>query len=749
MSQCGVRTRSSPAAWVILTAVLVGVLYPALVLHRVVAPEVSLRGQAPWRAQWGPFPSPPPEQVRAATELGTRLSLLERDLLGLAVWNPWVGGGRPGWLASAREGGAPLPVLAVLLARPGHGWTGLIAFQVTAAFLSCLWMLRRFQLEPWPAAIGAMCYALAGPVASHWLDWQGSALALGPLAVAVAAGATRRGLARSLARWALVLTVLGLCGPSVAPFVALAGAVAILQGGGRTPVSRELVALLLGGVVAVATLAPRAWLLAVGREPGAPVLSGSTEPHLAGLARVVLPPPQLDPAAPPAAQRAADGRGFVGVGVLLLAAIGLLAGPARPRAIWGGALLVALGASLAPDAWLRGVGLAHRPLGIVALAAATLAAFGVGRLLRGLDEPSRSPVALALAGLLLWSLLPVAARHIPYATPSEAALPVPLPPAGSPGDGRIVGLLGCLPPDVGAAAGFPDVRASFFDGEPRYAALLGAGPAGTISVSRALAPSSALLGIRTLVEPLPVRVVSGEAFSRVEIADVVGTGDAGGLRRYPLHLEAGACRLGLPAWVGVTGGPWLQMGHQLVALAGDPALDAESDQWRWFAVPVVTGSTTAQLVLAAGAPPVLPVALDHSGLRLVSEGGGARVWDNEQSSGLASLTWPAGDGHPRTDRCPGAVAIRDATTDRLLLDVTASGPCTVLVQVKYRPALWQARVDGQAAQVLPCAEVWSCVPVARGASRIELSARLPWAVKALALSGLLAMAGLAWVGRKT
>ncbi|MCU0292456.1 MAG: hypothetical protein MUF10_10800 [Thermoanaerobaculaceae bacterium] len=743
------RTRSSPAAWVILTTVLVGVLYPALVLHRVVAPEASLRGQAPWRAQWGPFPSPPPEQVRAATELGTRLSLLERDLVGLAVWNPWVGGGRPGWLASAREGGAPLPLLAVLLARPGHAWTGLIALQVTASFLSCLWMLRRFHLEPWPAAIGAMCYALSGPVASHWLDWQGSALALGPLAVAVAAGAARRGLAHSLARWALVLAVLGLCGPSVAPFVALAAAVAVLRGDGRAPASRALVALLLGGTVAGAVLAPRAWLLAVGREPGAPVLSGSTEPRLAGLARVVLPPPQLDPAAPPAAQRAADGRGFVGLGALALAAIGLLAGPVRPRAIWGGALLVALGASLAPDAWLRGVGLAQRPLGIVALAAATLTAFGVGRLLRGLDEPSRSPVALALAGLLLWSLLPVAARHIPYATPSEAALPAPLPPASSPADGRIVGLLGCLPPDVGAAAGLPDVRASFFDGEPRYAALLGAGSGGTISVTRALAPSAALLGIRTLVEPLPVRVVSGEAFSRVEIADVIGSGDAAGLRRYTLRLDAGACRLGLPTWCELTGGPWLQIGRQLVALAADPALAAESDQWRWFGVPVVTGPTAAELVLAAGAPSVLPVALDHSGLRLISEAGGARVWAWEQASAFASLTWPPGDTQPRADRCPGAVAIREAATDRLAFDVTASGPCTVLVQVKYRPALWQARVNGQAAQVLPCAEVWSCVPVSRGASTLELSARLPWVVKALALSGLLAIAGLAWVGRKT
>lgn len=93
--------------------------------------------------------------------------------------------------------------------------------------------------------------------------------------------------------------------------------------------------------------------------------------------------------------------------------------------------------------------------------------------------------------------------------------------------------------------------------------------------------------------------------------------------------------------------------------------------------------------------------------------------------------------------------ILEAATDRLTLDVATSGPCTVLVQVKYRPALWQARVNGQPAQVLPCAEVWCCVPVSRGAAKIELSATVPLAVKALALGGLLAVVGLAWVGRKT
>ncbi|HPS79645.1 MAG TPA: hypothetical protein PLS53_15920 [Thermoanaerobaculaceae bacterium] len=739
---------STPAAWVILTALLAGVLYPALALHHVVAPEASLRGQAPWRVQWGPFPSPAPEQVRAATELGSRLTLLGHGLSGLAVWNPGIGGGRPGWLASPREGGAPLPLLAVLLARSGHAWTGLVAIEIAAAFLACAWMLRRMQVEPCSAAVGALCYALSGPVASHLLDWQGSALALGPLAIAAAIGGCERGFSRSLARWAVVLAVVVSCGPPAAPFVALAAVVAVWQERWARS-SRALAMLLLGGIVAVAVLTPRWWLAVVGREAGAPAVSPTPEPRLPGLASLALEPQPLDPAAPPAAQPASDGRGFIGLGPLLLAAIGLGFSTSRLRAAWAGALLVALGMVLAPDAWLGKIGFSHRPLGLVTLGIATLAALGVQRLLGGMKEPRRSLAALAVAGLLAWSLLPVAARHVPYATAAEAALPVPLSPAASPASPRAVGLLGCLPPDLGAAAGLQDARAGFFDGETRYTTLLGAGPGGAVSISRALTPAFALLGVRTLIEPLPARVVSGEIFSRVEIVDIVGAGDASGMRHYPLNLYPGACRLGLPAPLGLKERPWLRIGHALPQLQTDPALSNETDAWSWFALPTIGTQVRSELVLAAGAPEALSVALDQSGLRLVSESAGMRVWDWERSVPFASLAWPLGDARAATELCPGVVKVREASADRLVLDVANSDSCSVQVQVKHRPRLWQAKVDGQTAQLLPCAEVWSCVPVRRGAATLELAASLPWTVKALSMAGLSLIIGLAWVGRKT
>ncbi len=93
-----------------LLVILVLTFYPALMLGRRVAPEASLRSVPPWRHEWGPSPDPPPRVLAAATQLGPRLAVIARDGDTPALWDPWIGGGRPGWLSSAREGGAPLTV---------------------------------------------------------------------------------------------------------------------------------------------------------------------------------------------------------------------------------------------------------------------------------------------------------------------------------------------------------------------------------------------------------------------------------------------------------------------------------------------------------------------------------------------------------------------------------------------------------------------------------------------------------------
>lgn len=740
------RSRPSAAIWLVLLVLLVGMLYPVAVLRRVVAPEVSLRGQAPWRVQWGPFPAPQPEQVRAASELGARLSLLERDARGIAIWNPWVGGGRAGWMASAREGGSPLPLLAVALARQGMAWTGLVALQLAVGFLSCAWMLRRLSLGPWPSALGGLCYALAGPTAVHWLDWQGSAMTLGPLAVALALG-PRTTQPRAAIRWATIFTVLGFAGPPALPFVALAVAAAAVQASPRE-LPRQLVPVAAAALVAAALLAPRLWLAAAGREPGAQMQPPSIEAPLPSLRALASRPSPFDPAGPQGTQQRADSRGYLGAVTLLLAAVGLLSAPSRQRGLWGGALLACLALAWAPTTWLVRAGMGLRPLGVMALSAAALAAFGLELLGRGIEQRRRVLIGAPAVALVAWSMLPIAARHVPYSSRAEATLPVPLPPAASVATPRVVGLFGCLPPDLGAAAGLPDVRAGFLEGEPRYAGLLPGGPGGSVSASRALSPGMAALGVGTLLEPLPLRVVSSEIFSRIEVDDgPTAPGPAGTLLRR-LELHPGTCRLGVPAAVEILSAPTLRLGSRSVLLRADETLAAESAEWRWFALPALGAPASVALSVGDRGPATIPLAIDRTGLRQVSEGGGVRVWSTERAVPFASLTWPAGEPRPSSAACPGSATVEHATSERVDVTASSAGSCSLLVQVKYRPALWRATVNGQPAQTLPCAEVWTCVPVPAGESTVELRAAVPWPVRALFSGGLVALAALAWVGRK-
>ncbi|HPC82133.1 MAG TPA: hypothetical protein P5234_01605 [Thermoanaerobaculaceae bacterium] len=740
------RSRPSAAIWLVLLILLAGMLYPALVLRRVVAPEASLRGQAPWRVQWGPFPAPRPEQVRAATELGARLRLLERGMGEVAVWNPWIGGGRAGWLASPREAGSPLPLLAVALARAGRAWTGLLALQLAVAYLSCAWMLRRLGLGPWPAAIGALAYALAGPVASHWLDWHGSALALGPLIIALVLPSAGS-IARSAACWAGALALVGATGSSAVGFAAVALAAATLgEPAGRLP--RRLAAAILGALVAAAFLAPRIWLAAVGREEAAPLRAAAVEPPLPGLRALALAPAPVDPAGPAGDQRDTDGRGYLGLATIVLAGLGLGTAPLRQRGLWGGALVVGLALAWAPAAWLERVGITQRPLGVVALAAATLAAFGLERVGRGLEPGRHVLVGAPAAALVLWSLLPVAARQVPFATPEDGELPPPLAAAGSVAEPRVLGLFGCLPPDIGAASGLADVRGAFFEGEPRYAALVDPGPGGVHSASRALTPRIAALGVGTLLEPLPLRVVSGEVFSRIEVAEVPLRAAGDGTFRGSLELPSGTSRIGVPTGAALAGSPTLRSGSRGAELVPDQALAAESNDWRWFALPRLAGGAGLELALAAGGPALVPVAVDRSGLRLASEGSGVRVWSWDAGAPFAALRSPAAGAGGDATPCPGRVEIREAHAERVTVAVHGSGSCSLLVQVKHRPALWQATVDGQRAQTFRCAEVWTCVPVAAGDSLVELRAAVPWPLAALSAAAAIAAAALTWVGRK-
>jgi hypothetical protein len=752
----------------IVVALLLTVLYPALFLGYRVAPEASLKSEAPWRAQWGPYPNPSTVAVEAATHLGPRLAAIARDGLRVALWDPWIGGGRPGWLSSAPEGRAPLPLAAALVARHGWTWTALVALEIVLSFAGSWWVIRALGAASWPAAIGATAYALSGPVAGHWLDWQGSALALGPLVLLPALAGRPATSARRIAAWtgALLLVLAG--GPPAAPFVALAAATTIFSRALLGKPTRWAMPL-AATAIALAIAIPSFWLQRAGREPGAPAPRAQAGAAVEGFAALVAPPPR----AKVTATNPQPAVAYLGPIALILATLGgvTLKGPAR--GFWLGTLAVCAAVAYASPGLLLRLGSPQRPLGVLALVVAVLAAHGASIPCRkaapgGLENV----VGAAIWLLLVISLLPPAARRLPFATPDDSELASPIDPGPVTSTTRMVAVLGMLPPDVSATLGLADVRAASFEGEPRYAAQLGAGRGGELTVSRTLDRRTARLGARWVFEPLPLRVVSGELFARVEVADLSldEQKSLDGLRRARVAVPPGACRLGLPA-ASELSNVWIERPGHRSQLDPDAALAPESDAWRWFALPPgwPPGGSTVAVAGAAPASAARSVAWDTSGLRLVSEEHGTRLWEWDRARPLAFLA--AGlqrEGGPGSDEdravtvpaerlaalrplaAGGGGRLQVAGTSPALVDlgVATSAPALVVVQVKYRPALWRATVDANPVSIERVDSVWTGIAVPAGVSHVVLRARLPLSVWLLACGGVLALSALTFPWRR-
>jgi hypothetical protein len=329
-----------------------------------------------------------------------------------------------------------------------------------------------------------------------------------------------------------------------------------------------------------------------------------------------------------------------------------------------------------------------------------------------------------------------------------------------------------LPPDIGATLGLADVRAASFPREPRYAALLGAGRGGELPVSRALDPRTARLSARWLLEPLPLRVVSGELFAHVEPVELRARPERSldGLRRFRTTVPAWACRLGLPADA-TPAALWLEDPGRQSQLEPDRALAAESDAWRWFAVPPgwPPGTATLAMSLRPGDRGPESAAWDASGLRLAREERGVRIWEWDLARPLAFLATGVqaenGDApaqgtavvvpHERLPALRPLIGVSGSRVDvvasgarRVETKVEAAQPGLLVIQIKHRPALWRATVNGMPAATERVDYVWTGIAVPAGVSRVILRARLPLGIWLPACVGLVALAALAWPRRK-
>ncbi len=769
--------RHSPAALpALLVAVLLPLFYPALVLERRLAPEAALHSLAPWRSLLGPYPKASPLTLESATLLGPRLAALAREPASTALWNPWIGGGRGGWLASAREGGTPLVLAAACLARPGWGWTALLALTVGLALVGAYWLIRLLGFPPAAAAVGAAAYALSGAASSTWLTADGAAVALGPLLLVPLLHPTWSA-ARRAGAGAAALTLLLYCGPHAVQFAALAAA-SLVASPARKPRSlrRWVLPPLLAVTLAAAMFIPRLWVFAATREPGMPLEASPPQPA-AGLRAIVVPFPYGDPntaaLAPsppsPALLRGAQAA-FIGTAVLLLAALGAARPfPTANRPFWVTVTVTAGLFAHLPDGPPSTLDLGHRPFAAAALGCAVLAAAGSHIVTRRIAPgPARAWLAAALVGVVVLRLLPVAAHGLPFTPATPAMLEQPADPKFSAnGSVRLVAFGATLPPDSAAAFSLADLRAASLAAEPRYAALLRPREDGTLGFERVLDPALARLGARLLVEPSQLHVISAEVFSRT-----VATPS----RRLPppqpgqaavtAFVPAGAVRLALPAGTTVAARVSLMRGKSQLDLTPDPALAVESDAWNWFLLPDGVSAGEIRLLVEPAAALADKEALlwDTSGLLLLGEQGGSRTWLATQARPFAFAARALaaeGDTVPSdvlavqvpSDRMPALAAavpaeaprvqVVDVSPTRVAVWVQSHAPRLLVVMVKHRPMLWRARVDGQPAATEPVDGVWTGLVIPAGTSHVELRARLPWWVMLTAGAGAVGTTALA------
>jgi hypothetical protein len=94
------------------------------------------------------------------------------------------------------------------------------------------------------------------------------------------------------------------------------------------------------------------------------------------------------------------------------------------------------------------------------------------------------------------------------------------------------------------------------------------------------------------------------------------------------------------------------------------------------------------------------------------------------------------------------VEVAASAPAKLDLKVDSPQAGLLVIQIKHRPALWRATVNGKRVASERVDFVWTGIPVPAGASRVVLRARLPFTIWFPACAGLLALVALAWPRRE-
>lgn len=697
-----------------LLIVVLVLFYPALFLGQVLAPQAALWSVPPWSELGGPNPSSGEPTNRLAFSLAPRLALVQREGWTVAFWNPFVGAGRVGWLAVGADGYAPLPVLAALSAREPHHFTALAFMSVVLAFSGAFRLARRF-FSPWASAVSALAYALSGPVASSLLDVPGTVAAVIPWLLVFSLELPRW---RGIAGTAAAVAVLALTGGYGIPWLPVPLALAAFRRQERAAAAASA----FGAVALGLALAFPGLFLAFygGETPGLWWLEGRPVPSAAFRDLVTLG------AGPGLGERPWV---FMGWPAVLLAAAGLARGSqARPLA--AGLLTAGVGAAFLPAGVLPALLASFRPTVALALGLALLAGAGADGILERTPLSWKTVTAGTLGVAVLLRALPAAALWLPWQGLERAKIPRESPALGAPSEDLVLPLVTLFPPDSAVMAGIADVRSRGLAGEPEFRRLLAPGPGGSLHFSRVSDRFLAHLGVRWVLEPQELKLVSGELFSRLVLAESRAVEG-----RFPVAVPAFATRLGLKTPV-----PpsllQLQQGPEKWVLPRDSALAEEAEGWWWWSVPPEVKAGKAVLLLdleTSRKLPRLQLAWDCSGWELYREAGGVRLWQQRWFLPRASWAFDAALEPPRVSEHQGS---------RMVVEARTPSENTLVLRLKFRPNIQRALLDGRPVPLQAGPFPWSAVLVPAGSHRVEVEVSLPWPVWLLPVSSVLALVGL-------
>jgi hypothetical protein len=138
--------------------------FPTLFMGRIASPNDVFYNWEPWKSVMRPIDVQNSLINDPPTAYYTVLSLIKTDWRAFH-WNPFIGSGVPGFGSTLL---APFSFLPALLLPLPWVYTGIVLLKLNVAFwLAYLW-LREERLGKRGAAIGAILFAAAGPIAVRW-----------------------------------------------------------------------------------------------------------------------------------------------------------------------------------------------------------------------------------------------------------------------------------------------------------------------------------------------------------------------------------------------------------------------------------------------------------------------------------------------------------------------------------------------------------------------------------------------------